>query len=598
MARLGQAAGELPSERRAAYTRIDPLLRPLVRSRVRAALAEAVLATEHALDEGHVHRLAFLTLRGRAPHVDEVAGIRDAFMEELARRPASRPSRWLASSMAIALPVLACVLLAAYRWGPDHWFDASLEPISPQAFQHGGRPDPGSRELAEFFADTLPDFVVALDSARSGDGAALHQTRQAVVVRATTLFGRDTASFLRAVLEQAEELARAGEMRAVDGFLRSVDAFNAALERSGLGYYLDAEVVGMGSGARVYLASFVVRRVQWFAVNGRRVRALRLVRSDTLNFARGVLGFTRPTIRDALVLEERVDGWLIRSVLPALAKEGRFVLAGADPGAYAPKTLPRLERRVADEARKELAKLAGDCSAFAATTELFARRAAVFRDLGEQAIRAALVVREPSGYDISVDQLMAMRERALPDTWRELNDVADELDTADQRGCFRALRAPLLASIERHEVQHRLDFQDGTLEQLPIALERRVGPLDAYGLRSVGAELALAETSAYLAELARGKPLVKLNLAMLAQHVIDRTRWRSVEYFAALVIFEGLTRQLGLETSDPSAKVAPERVANALGLFMAMSEDELSRAAARLWADLMGRPLPNLRAER
>ena len=92
IAQLGQAEAELAAERRASFARVDALLRPFVRARVRAARAEAVMATEHALDEAHVHRLAFLMLRGSPPSLDDVAVVRTAFAAELARAPAVGPS--------------------------------------------------------------------------------------------------------------------------------------------------------------------------------------------------------------------------------------------------------------------------------------------------------------------------------------------------------------------------------------------------------------------------------------------------------------------------------------------------------------------------
>ena len=116
-----------------------------------------------------------------------------------------------------------------------------------------------------------------------------------------------------------------------------------------------------------------------------------------------------------------------------------------------------------------------------------------------------------------------------------------------------------------------------------------------YGLRNVKAEHAIAETSAYLSELARGPEVIKLNLALLSQHVLNARRWGTGEYFAAVVIFEGLSREVGLTVEDPVRKPATERVANTLGLLLALEDAELTRAAKRLWESLMARKLVTLK---
>jgi hypothetical protein len=61
-------------------------------------------------------------------------------------------------------------------------------------------------------------------------------------------------------------------------------------------------------------------------------------------------------------------------------------------------------------------------------------------------------------------------------------------------------------------------------------------------------------------------------------------------------VLEGLARELGMHSSDKSLHRAPERASRALGLMLSMDDQELSRAARRLWEGLMGHPLLALTA--
>src|SRR5690606_31217879 len=192
--------------------------------------------------------------------------------------------------------------------------------------------------------------------------------------------GEEAAASLRTVMDQSRKLKESRDLAGLDTYLRSVDVFNAALERRQLGYYLDAEV-GLGpQGYRLHIASFGVERVRWYRAGAARVRVLHLARRDSLNFVHGYLGFTRPHIRDALVLLERVDAWLIETLLPALAPEGTyaFVPPGARARARLPNGLARLSMRMGQEVRRELRALAATCTLLEETGTLFDRRRAVF----------------------------------------------------------------------------------------------------------------------------------------------------------------------------------------------------------------------------
>jgi len=600
LASLGRTKAGVMALRGVALKRIDPVIRPWVRTRVKHALTEASLSTDHAFDDGHVSRVAFLLARGARPDGDEIAAIREAFDAELARRTVAEPTR-RASVVLATGALLMAALIPLYALAPESWLDRNVLPISPDAFAKGGRPNPGSKQVRQLFVTDIPAFVVTLDGLRNDARGSL-QDRKTELDRVETplkahasdVLGRDGASFLTAVLDQSRTLASATGPVPIDAYLRSVDAFNAALERQGLGYYLDAEVVPGVGGQRVYLASFAVEEVRWYVAGSSPVRVLHLARQDNLNFVRGVLGFTRPNLRDALVLVERVDDWLIDDVMPALETDGRLTLANRASRAKLPPNLDRLETRAGQEVRRQLRKLTPSCPSLERAGALFRRRRDAFEELSARAIDRGMRIVPPAGYEVELAHFASVETIADPRNWHALEEVRDGLDDDTQRACFAAVRKVLISSIDRHEAQHRIDYASGGLERLPVELERRVGALERFGLRSVRAERSIAETSAYLSELARGPEIIKLNLALLSQHVLNSQRWGTTEYFAALVIFEGLAREIGLSVEDPVRRPATERVANTLIMLLALDDAEIARAARRLWESLMLQKLVKL----
>ena len=399
LARLARA-DDRAQARRDAYRRLDPLVRGRVRRRVQREVAEARLACVHPGDEGHVHRLAFLELAGAGDLVQDPDSSLRRFESHGAEVP--EPAR-RAPSLAFGLFAGTLVLLAA---GMGWWLTrppaALREAVAEtaDAWTRGGRPRAGSSEAAGIFASGLPDWVVSLDrlrAARDRKARALSEAQQELSRASTRLLdrtravlGADFASFLHAVLDQAEALVLANEAPATDSHIRSVDALNRAIADRGLGYYVDAEVLTTHRPAtrnRVSFSTFRVERVRFYRSGEQRVRVLTLTRLDTLNVGRHVLGFTREQLRDALVLQERVEGHMVDYVLPSLSEGAPMPLVDGDTtegeGWVAP--LEQEAGQAGQDARQAARALVGD----AATElgELLGRRRALFERWQERHAR-------------------------------------------------------------------------------------------------------------------------------------------------------------------------------------------------------------------
>lgn len=592
--------GDLPAARRAAYDALDPMIRRWVRRRVERSVAHAVFETRHADDERHVHRLAYLRSVGIVgTHPDDVEGVGDAFERTpVTRAPGARSATW---TVLLAL-ALGALTIGAGVWRVTRPLAPVHEELAPRAdaWTRGGRPLPGTDAARAVFSDALPRYVIALDRhrrARGGedalaavaelDAASLHLS-----AAGEAALGSDATSFLRALADQSRDIVDSGGTAAVDSHLRSLDALNETIASLGLGYYVDAEVLRERRTGqhRVYLSTFSVERVRYYRSGDERIRALCLRRLDQLNFVRAVLGFTREQVSDGLVLLDRVTPYLIDHVLPALAEGASMPLVDdASEGDW----IDVVETAAGLDARAEATQNLGDRVAVLGT--LLGRRRALLDGWRERFAPEGIHVQRPPSYDLDVEAYALLARRVPRQEWRELEAIAEALSDDAPRTSYRELEQLLIASVERHEVQHRLDYSSDTLSTMPAALEAHVGPLEPDGQENVRARRALAELSAYLSEIARGPQLVKTNLALFAGHLFNRRSWGTAESYAALVTFEGLGREVGFERPLRVGRTI-DRAALA-ELYLALRDvpsARLASLAAELWASLFGRPLPPL----
>ncbi|MDQ3034058.1 MAG: hypothetical protein M3Y87_16705, partial [Myxococcota bacterium] len=431
--------------------------------------------------------------------------------------------------------------------------------------------------------------------------AGLDAERAATLHEARLAMSAETVSFLHAVLEQSIAVVGADAAvgrHAAESHVRSVDALDAAIQAEGLAYYVDAEVLVEGATGqhRVYLSTFTVENVTIYAAEERTVRALRLRRLDTLNFARAVLGFTRPQVRDALVLMERVEEHLVQAIVPALADGGAMPIGGEDVGGS--ELLLGVGRVAAQGVREEAAGwMGGDGARAYELGALLERRHAFFTSWSERLLDRGIVLREPDTYVIERARYAALESALTPGERRDLDALIAGLAEEEHQRTYRAIESRFVQSIERHEVQHRLDFEMGTLGTMPPRLEAMVGPLRRGDLVNLLAQRSNAELSAYLSELARDATIARANLALLVRNLFDVRLWGTPECYAALVVLEGLADRMGLAHGPLVVAHAIDRaeVARAHLALAARPDEELRASAAQLWQDLYGRPLPVLR---
>ena len=390
-----------------ALGRADPLIRGPARRRVRAAWADACLATrvKHGEEgERHALRVAYLLLARAPPSaatIDDTAAVEAAF--ERARLPRAGGFWW-----ATALALLA--LLAAGGAGAFLVIrELYVPPLPPLVattargarpprgvYETGGVPVPGPGDTAirRALGADVPDFLIALDrwsSARqAGDGTAAAREAEmgealgrALGPRARAALGESAANALAGLLGAARAAAEAppGEAaeRAGDALLEATGAFDDELAAEGLGYFVDGDVITDGaSGKRlVLLYSFEVERARIFASGGATVRALHLRRIDALNWTHALLGFTRPNLRAALVLRRQLDEQVLDLIGPGLAPGAAVTLFDPEAGPEVAEARARVEARAGELVRAEYGALPGIDAGAGKLGELLGRRRAL-----------------------------------------------------------------------------------------------------------------------------------------------------------------------------------------------------------------------------
>ena len=264
--------------------------------------------------------------------------------------------RWRAA-IVYGVPVLAVAALVLLRPSdrPPRVRDAFDRP-APEAtgvFLTGGEPPPLAPDVEKVFAADLPRWVSAL-SLRSGvedaaealkSSARAAQLSSGAVRRLEGLialgsmvsarsdnFGEDNAAVAEMVGQLADELAALG-----------------------LGVTVDGDLVQAPDGRRTLVVmSFGVLDVVWLRAGERRVRVLRAHRLDDLGVMHNLHGFSRPGLRDGVVLADQIDGLSETTVEPALAAADAPMKLTLIPASGGFVDLTKVEKRAGDVARAEL----------------------------------------------------------------------------------------------------------------------------------------------------------------------------------------------------------------------------------------------------
>ncbi len=550
-----------------------------------------------AVSEQDSLRLAYLVEAGVSPAALPAtsAEITARFDDARRHEKPGRPFWWPTTIVTLAVGALAAlVVFSLWRASrPGHAeLAAGARAVAPGAPRVGAVLEPR-------FAPHLPRLWIALDAwganarptDRATDSAPVADAANQAIQAAHSLgLPPATAARLETLVALAEAVPNSGDDPApTTAFMAGVAALDDDLAADGLAYFLDADVLEIlaTKRRRVLVYAFRVESIHEFRTPSGPVRALAVHRLDKLNAGEALLGLTRPSLRDAMILVDEVDQDLANRILPALAPEGRLTLTDPDERG---QWRDDVETHAAAAIREELLAAAPKKDEARRVGDLLARRKALFDKWQALAAEKSMFLREP-GLIID-DPGAALAGLASPEELRELDSINGELDTLHDT--VTRLRDVTIASVARHEVHHRLEF-DQPDRKAPEEVVRLAGPAHLPD-GNIGPGLsARDELSAYLSQLARYPALPKTLLTLLARHALYSGAPQP-EAVAAVVVLEGLARQLAMPPAIlvTSRQIDRPRAAQVYLALLAVPSDQLRAAAGRLWAELFGAPLPAL----
>ncbi|PKN56477.1 MAG: hypothetical protein CVU56_16080 [Deltaproteobacteria bacterium HGW-Deltaproteobacteria-14] len=584
--------------------------RPLVRRRVTARARRLLDQARTALggdDQGdpvghrvHALQLAWLAAAGAPwrPLVPDAAATAAAFYARSGRTlgqhddpgvPAPRSSArsrrvaWVAGSVILLGAALAFVL---------------TRPPAPLT----------EGPVGQALTDDLTDWVVQLDQwapyAQRGDSGATAQRAALDAVRARIFapdavetLGAEPTARLAALLDATQALA--GEPDVPAGLPARAEAFRAALRDAdqafadaALPYFLDGDWLIHSDGyAQTTLFVFGVLARHQLRAEGvpDPITAVHVHRLDTLNWSWSKLGYTRKSMNVAAVLRDRVEDQLITYVGPALAPDASMPLVDPDSLQAGVAWQDAVQRAAGEVARATFARaLPGEEERLRAFGEALEQRRRLFGGWRVKLAHEGMVLTVPGTLALD-DELYEALKAALPDYQVEqLENVQRAVESGDNQDVFARMLDRHARSVEAHEVQHRLDYARGDAFPVPEVVTALVGSRDGAVVERLAYEL-----SAYLSEIAREPDWARLDLTLLARHVLDR-RGRTVEANVAIAILDGLAAELGLDARIGDSGAVRRSAAQAYLSLLAIDERRLAAAARAVWSRWFQADLPRL----
>jgi len=593
--------------------RVPLPFRPLaVRSASKHVLA-AGFDTQHAEDDAHVFRLAYLRAAGKPAPSDDPAAVATAF--EAARD--LRAERRAAIGPSVTL--LALLLVAGAAGGGIWWWraqrrqtfveaDPTAEPAPTLEELLGMEDEEPRHALYDVFRTQLAEYVVALDSRSLGRERMpprdVATTRAAVLERfedrAPELVEPTTGLF-----DAAELFVAAPEDDTDDQgiFLNQLVRFQDALRAQDVPFFVDAELrlYPRTGRQRVLLSMFTVEARRTFAAGDARIHQLDLQRLDNLNYERSLLGYTRPEVRYALVRIDRIERFLVRKVLPSIHAPNESVIVRDYQDESGIEWVTTFEEHASEDLREEARALTAAELGPTSTALRELAAAIVQRRNGVRAVSHSLRgegrrLREPRAYVYDVSNLAAYGDRIDANAHAEVRSAERALRGEAALSAYRVLADAFTLSIAEHEVQHRLDYEADRMHRVPDVLGQYVGETESEDRVNRRAERSNAELSAYLSQIAQRPSLSRTSLVHVASFVMDRNGWRMPEAYAAVALFEALAETLDFdhERLIVDRRIQRSQIAAIYARVRQLGGRGLSELAGRTWTRIYGAPLPDI----
>jgi hypothetical protein len=565
---------------RAALRKLDPLLGWVARRRLDRLVERANRQIFTDVDPAQRLRVASLLLEApkRELDFDDRKAVLQAYAE-LGALPGPRqrgPWFMLGTVAVIALVAVGGVFLRRL-----------LRPF-----------DPRDTDAGRVLGEGLGSFVTKTSYGQTG--AALAESRGAVVgAVAQRALGSDVTAALSELMDASGWVAATresdGGARESERFYNGANALAAVLRRRNLPYFVDADIISGRARPLPLLMSFYIERESVFEAGGVSVRAIDLWRLDTLTVRYGALGYTRPRTPAALVLLDQVESDLVRSVLPALAPGEPSELVDDETREQNLPWAVAIERVAGEAVRKHYRALSVDPHVIE-VGRLLAKRRALVRRWRVTMADGGNLLHVPERLIPEADYGKDLHLRVANEELYDWDELHDALLSKPNYAAFLRLRDPYVLAIERHEVEHRLDFAHG-FRPVPASLCRILGLENALDAPAGSIqERVSSEFSAYLAQLAEGPDSPVLELIVLSGILLNTHSSGGVYWYAAIGLLEAVATELGIDPEQivGHGRLERERIAALVTQVIQRSPDELRKAAAQAYEKAYGEPVPHV----
>jgi hypothetical protein len=566
---------------RRALARADPLVAWYLRRRVAADIRWAAACVADPSDRAHVLRLAYLREASADADLnpEDRASVAGAF--ESRTSSAGRPPRfWVFSAtlVVVAAAAAAIAALASYRATKDR-FDPSAVPLARAL----------GTDLTEYVAG-VSRWRAARRAGEAGDltFTAPRDRAQAEVAGLGQPLAGAVIDLFRAY--QAAALTPEYDRATLDSLTGEVQRLDGTLSKLGEPYFVD--FLQLADGEPV-LTTYYVAAERMDRAEGANIRLLRVQRLDRLNRSMALLGYTSPRLGAAVVALDMIERDLVAITLPALADGASARLVDPETREQAAAWIAEAETAGGRALRRDYASYRSE--GLDRLVALVTRREAIVRGiadtLGGTRMRIGPPVRLVT--DDRLDELAGLVSTSVRNEWSEVNDA---IASEPSRRAFDSMVDVWAARIERHELQHQVDYRRG-LVPMPEPLAAIFGVEDATLISPTSnAARARDELSAVLASIALDPELAGSLVVQSAATLFDRRLWATPHAYGNAVILATLSTELGAPGVVPIGPTGFDRAA-AKDLFSAVvahSGAEIAAAAARAYVRLFGYPLPTV----
>jgi hypothetical protein len=500
---------------------------------------------------------------------------------------------WTVLSLLVTVSLVGGIAfyIATRPGPPPRSYARRLPPPSAEAFKLGGTPlhDPAIDTLLK---EQLTDFVVKANRAGANDREKLLaavRTPEPILAKGKPLakaWDAMLAAFEASLVAVSRDGGRTG--RDDDILREAVRELSGAFIEAGLGYHLE----GRFRRGHPIVQAYFVEQVVFVITNGTPRRVLSLRRLDNLNTAWAALGMHDEDAGDPVLHLDRIDVNVATFVLPILAGGQPYPLAD-DEWMLWPKN-KQVASTIGDAIRSEyVTTLEQDAVNAQKIAGLLVKRGEIIDEWRYKLGRKDI-------YFIKIDELFV--PQTLLDSLEDRVPKYQRTKVSEIDGQLAALQAPRIharihdlvaATVRRHEAQHGFDYDRDTELRYPPVLEAMLGsPRTSEGNARAIVSSARAEMAAYLSQIINDPNTPQASVWHLGRQVFHRDRWGTGEFYAGLVVIEGIAKQLGADTSTPryAKGLDRDRLSGFAKLIASQTDDKLRAAASALWTELYGEP--------